>query len=56
MITNRPYRRALSRAAALAEMRRGSGTQFDPVVVRALCAEIEGRRGALSRSVTAGRA
>ena len=44
MITTRPYRRALSTADALAELRRCSGTQFDPVVVRALCAEIEGPR------------
>jgi HD-GYP domain-containing protein (c-di-GMP phosphodiesterase class II) len=40
-ITTRPYRRALSTADALAELRRCSGTQFDRVVVRALCAEIE---------------
>jgi len=41
MTTTRPYRRAMTRTAALAEMRRCSGSQFDPTVVRALCAEVE---------------
>jgi HD-GYP domain-containing protein (c-di-GMP phosphodiesterase class II) len=36
MTTDRPYRRALSREAALAELQRCSGTQFDPAVVDAL--------------------
>jgi diguanylate cyclase (GGDEF)-like protein len=45
MITTRPYRKALTRQDALAELRRCSGTQFDPVVVRALCAEVDGARG-----------
>jgi diguanylate cyclase (GGDEF)-like protein len=40
MITTRPYRRALGHADALAELRRCSGTQFDPDVVRAVCAEV----------------
>jgi HD-GYP domain-containing protein (c-di-GMP phosphodiesterase class II) len=44
MITTRPYRRALSTADALQELRRCSGTQFDPVVVRALCAEVDSAR------------
>jgi two-component system cell cycle response regulator len=47
MITTRPYRHALSRADALRELRRCSGTQFDPVVVRALCAEVDGTRDAV---------
>ena len=34
--TNRPYRRGVSPAAGLAEIRRSSGTQFDPRVVEAL--------------------
>jgi HD-GYP domain-containing protein (c-di-GMP phosphodiesterase class II) len=41
---DRPYRRALSTADALLELRRCSGTQFDPVVVRALCAEVDSAR------------
>ncbi len=36
MTTDRPYRRALSTEAALAEMQRCSGTQFEPRVVAAL--------------------
>ncbi len=35
MITDRPYRRAMSKDRALAELRRCSGTQFDPEVVEA---------------------
>ena len=36
MTTNRPYRAALSGEAALEELRRCSGTQFDPEVVAAM--------------------
>jgi putative nucleotidyltransferase with HDIG domain len=36
MTTDRPYREALPRGRALAELRRGAGTQFDPRVVAAL--------------------
>jgi len=43
-ITTRPYRKALSHREALEEMRRCSGTQFDPDVVEALCAEVTGGR------------
>jgi HD-GYP domain-containing protein (c-di-GMP phosphodiesterase class II) len=43
----RPYGRVLSEAAALAELRRCSGTQFDPRVVEAFCAT----RGALPVAV-----
>ena len=32
MTTNRPYRRALSTAQAVDQLRQGIGTQFDPVV------------------------
>jgi HD-GYP domain-containing protein (c-di-GMP phosphodiesterase class II) len=35
MISNRPYRTAMSQEGALEELRRNSGTQFDPVVVDA---------------------
>ena len=36
MTADRPYRTALARAAAEAELRDGAGTQFDPDVVDAL--------------------
>jgi diguanylate cyclase (GGDEF)-like protein len=36
MITRRPYRRALARADAVAQLRAGAGTQFDPAIVDAL--------------------
>jgi hypothetical protein len=36
MTTDRSYRRALSRDAAIAELRNCAGTQFDPRVVEAL--------------------
>jgi HD-GYP domain-containing protein (c-di-GMP phosphodiesterase class II) len=40
MTTDRPYRKALSVDDALAELRRCSGTQFDPAVVDALVAAL----------------
>jgi len=36
MTTDRSYRKARSAAEAVAELRRNSGTQFDPVVVDVL--------------------
>ncbi len=38
MTAERPWRPALSPEAAIAELRRGAGTQFDPMVVDAWCA------------------
>jgi putative nucleotidyltransferase with HDIG domain len=40
MVTERPYKAAMSRGAAVAELARCRGTQFDPQVVEALLAEI----------------
>jgi HD-GYP domain-containing protein (c-di-GMP phosphodiesterase class II) len=40
MTTDRSYRKALPRHEAVAELRRGSGTQFDPDVVQALIAAV----------------
>lgn len=37
MITQKPYRRALSVPAAVKEVRRTAGTQFDPAVVAVFC-------------------
>lgn len=41
MTTTRSYRPAMSRAEAIAELRRCSGEQFDPVVVEALIRVVE---------------
>jgi HD-GYP domain-containing protein (c-di-GMP phosphodiesterase class II) len=44
MTTDRPYRKALSRADAVAELLRCAGTQFDAAVVDALVAALEVER------------
>ncbi len=44
MTSDRVYRKALSRQVALAEIRRGSGTQFDPTVVNAFLRVMQGDR------------
>jgi len=49
MITTRPYRRAMSHAAAIAELRDKAGTQFDPQVVEALLETL----GAVSEAASA---
>jgi putative nucleotidyltransferase with HDIG domain len=41
MTSDRTYRAAMPRAEAIAELAANSGTQFDPVVARALIAELE---------------
>jgi putative nucleotidyltransferase with HDIG domain len=46
MRTDRPYRGALSYDVALAQLREGAGTQFDPAVVRALVEIVASREGA----------
>ena len=54
MTTDRSYRAALPHAAAVAELRRCAGTQFDPAVVAALIAVVgtARRRGARARGLT----
>ena len=42
MISERPYRKAMSIVAALQEIGRCAGTQFDPAVVRAFAAVVAG--------------
>jgi HD-GYP domain-containing protein (c-di-GMP phosphodiesterase class II) len=39
--SDRVYQPARSRAVAIAELRRGAGTQFDPVVVDAVCHHLQ---------------
>jgi HD-GYP domain-containing protein (c-di-GMP phosphodiesterase class II) len=48
MTTDRPYRKALDREAALAEMRANAGKQFDPRVIDALVHVIEQGQPALA--------
>jgi HD-GYP domain-containing protein (c-di-GMP phosphodiesterase class II) len=43
MTSDRPYRRALTRQRALAELSTGAGAQFDPDVVHAPIASVTGR-------------
>jgi diguanylate cyclase (GGDEF)-like protein len=47
MTNDRPYRHAASSAAALAELHRHSGTQFDPAVVDAFAIALAARDAAL---------
>jgi diguanylate cyclase (GGDEF)-like protein len=44
MTSDRPYRRAMDEAAAIAELQRCAGTQFDPVVVERLCEALDEQR------------
>jgi HD-GYP domain-containing protein (c-di-GMP phosphodiesterase class II) len=47
MTSDRSYRRALPQEEAVAELRRVRGSQFDPVVVDALLASLEGYAGSV---------
>ncbi|MBI5106222.1 MAG: HDOD domain-containing protein [Solirubrobacterales bacterium] len=51
MLSDRPYRKALEPAAALAQVRDGAGTQFDPGVVRALLEVLPGPQGSSPAAV-----
>ena len=44
MTSDRPYRKALSHEAAISELKKFSGTQFDPVVTEVFIKEIEKRK------------
>lgn len=41
MITEKPYRKALSISAAIKEVKKNSGTQFDPRVVEVFCEAVQ---------------
>ncbi|MGQ9810568.1 MAG: ATP-binding protein [bacterium] len=43
MVSERPYRRAMSEVEAIEELRRCSGTQFDPIVVEKFIEILDGR-------------
>lgn len=45
MFTDRPYRKALTKEAAILELKKGSGTQFDPKVVEIFLRVLEQRAG-----------
>jgi diguanylate cyclase (GGDEF)-like protein len=49
MVSDRPYRKAISRSEAEAELARNAGTQFDPAVVEALAAVLVDGEVALQR-------
>jgi len=44
MLTDRPYRRALSEAKALRELHEGTGSQFDPQVAPVFIELVEGKK------------
>ncbi|HXZ57400.1 MAG TPA: HD-GYP domain-containing protein [Gaiellaceae bacterium] len=48
MTSDRSYRKAMPVAEAIAELRRASGTQFDPVVVEALVDSLPGYAGSIA--------
>ena len=50
MTLDRPYRKALSHEEAKEELRKGSGSQFDPVVVDAFLAVIEAEEQARAKA------
>jgi HD-GYP domain-containing protein (c-di-GMP phosphodiesterase class II) len=53
MMSERPYKAGRTTSAALAELRRHSGTQFDPAVVDAFCAVMADELAAAARQLVA---
>jgi putative nucleotidyltransferase with HDIG domain len=51
MVSDRPYRKAMSHSDAVGELTRNAGSQFDPDVVEALIGVLYGRRQAGFTSV-----
>src|SRR5208282_4721701 len=52
MTSNRPYHRGISSGAALSELRREAGRQFDPRVVEIFCFEVATRRIGTAKPAT----
>jgi HD-GYP domain-containing protein (c-di-GMP phosphodiesterase class II) len=55
MTSDRPYRKALANSIAMAELRKGRGTQFDPGAVDAFLAALEAQEEAARAAATAER-
>jgi len=53
MVSERPYKAGRTASDALTELRRCSGTQFDPAVVEAFCVVKANERAAATRRLTA---
>lgn len=51
MTSHRSYRRRMNQRSALEELRRHSGTQFDPTVVDAFCEQLEATKALLDSPV-----
>jgi PAS domain S-box-containing protein/diguanylate cyclase (GGDEF)-like protein len=49
MTSERPYRKAISSSEALAELRRGASSQFDPDIVRAFCEQLQATEQSTNR-------
>ena len=54
MTSDRPYRKALPKAVAMAELRRSGGTQLDPKVVEAFLRAIENGQESVAVKVSSG--
>jgi HD-GYP domain-containing protein (c-di-GMP phosphodiesterase class II) len=54
MVSDRAHSRAMSQEGALDELRRNSGTQFDPLVVDAFSAALRTEQARTPRTTVAG--
>jgi HD-GYP domain-containing protein (c-di-GMP phosphodiesterase class II) len=51
MTTDRPYRKALTKEVAFAEIDKNSGTQFDPGIVKLFLEEMKGFEPAIVQNL-----